>query len=53
MATTKKWLVTFTTRASKGTFLKEEVTASDWSYAKKALESRYNGIKILNYTEIR
>lgn len=52
MTTIRKWLVTFTTPNSKGAFLKEEVTGTDWSYAKKALESRYQGIKILNYTSI-
>jgi hypothetical protein len=48
-----KWLVTFTTPASKGKFLKETVEATDWFHAKALLESRYVGIKILNYTSVR
>jgi hypothetical protein len=46
----KKWLVTFTTPQSKGLVLKETVEEHDWFYAKKKMESRYQGIKILNYT---
>lgn len=48
-----KWLVTFTTPASKGKFLKETVESTDWFHAKALLESRYVGIKILNYTSVR
>ena len=53
MSSTQKWLVTFTTPSSKGKFLKETVEATDWFYAKAAMESRYPGINILNYTPIR
>lgn len=52
MATIRKWLVTFTTPASKGAFLKEEVCATDWLYAKLLIESKYQGVKITNYREI-
>lgn len=52
-STLKKWLLTFTTPTSKGKFLKETVEATDWFYAKAAMESRYPGINILNYTPIR
>lgn len=52
MSKTRKWLVTFTTPASKGAFLKEEVSATDWLYAKLLLQSKYQGVKITNYREI-
>lgn len=49
----RKWLVTFQTPASKGLHLKETIEASDWFHAKAMLESRYPGIKILQYTPVR
>lgn len=49
----RKWIVTFTTTASAGLFLKETVEATDWFHAKKMLESKYVGLKILSYSPIR
>ncbi len=49
----RKWIVTFTTTASAGLFLKETVEATDWSHAKNLMMSKYVGIKVLNYTLIR
>lgn len=49
---THKWLITFITPLSKGKFLKETVEATDWFYAKAAMESRYPGITIINYTPV-
>lgn len=48
-----KWLVTFNTPASKGVSLRETVEGTQWQQAKLALESRYPGIKILNYTPVK
>jgi len=45
-----KWKVTFTTPTAKGRSLTEIIEASQWSYAKAMLESKYAGIKILQYT---
>lgn len=53
MSTTSKWLVTFSTPQSKGALLKETVEATSWQYAKMLLESKYQGIKITNYTSTR
>jgi hypothetical protein len=50
---TYKWLVTFSTPASKGMNLKETVEGTDWFHAKALMESRYPGIRILNYTPVR
>ena len=50
MSTTHKWSVTFSTPQSKGMLLHETVEAISWQYAKLALESKYSGIKISNYT---
>lgn len=47
---TSKWKVSFTTPESKGRILTETVEATQWSYAKAMLESKYIGIKITNYT---
>ncbi len=49
----RKWIVTFTSTASAGLFLKETVEATDWSHAKKLMESKYLGLKVLNYSLIR
>jgi len=50
---TRKWLVTFITLTSRGMNLKETVEATDWFHAKALLESRYPGIRILNYTPVK
>jgi hypothetical protein len=50
---TYKWKVTFTTPAAGGRSLTEIVEASQWSYAKAMLESKYSGIKILQYTPVK
>ena len=47
-----KWKVTFTTPAANGKSLTEVVEASQWSYAKAMLESKYAGIKIRQYTPV-
>lgn len=48
-----KWKVIFTTPTANGRSLTEVVEASQWSYAKALLESKYSGIKIKNYTPIK
>jgi hypothetical protein len=48
-----KWSVKFTTPQSGGRMLSETVEAPQWSYAKILMESKYAGIKILNYTPIK
>ena len=50
MTTTHKWLVTFTTPTSGGRFLKEVIESTDWFYAKAIIQSKYDGVKIVNYT---
>lgn len=46
------WVVTYITPSSKGKFLKETVEGTDWFYAKAAMESRYPGLTIINYTPV-
>ncbi len=53
MTITKKWLFTFYTPASKGALLKEVVYATDWKYASIIMKSKYTGIKITHYTQIK
>lgn len=53
MSKLRRFLVTFTTPESKGAMLKEEAVGTDWYYAKLALTSRYKGIRIMSYTEIK
>jgi hypothetical protein len=53
MASTTKWLVSFTTPASKGMFLKETIEATHWNYAKAILESKYQDVKVMSYTIVR
>ena len=48
-----KWKVLFTTPTSGSRILTETVEATQWSYAKSMMESKYNGIKITNYTPIK
>jgi hypothetical protein len=50
---TYKWKVTFTTPAAGGRSLTEIVEATQWAYAKAMLESKYAGIKILQYTPLK
>ena len=50
---TYKWKVTFTTPSAGGRSLTEIVEASQWSYAKAMLESKYSEIKILQYTPVK
>ena len=45
-----KWLVSFNTPSSGAIALKETVEATQCQHAKLMLESKYPGIRILNYT---
>ena len=48
-----KWLVSFNTPSSGAISLKEIVEATQWQHAKLMLESKYPGIRILNYTPVK
>jgi hypothetical protein len=47
-----KWKVIFTTPTAGGRSLTEIIEAQQWFYAKAMLESKYDKIKILQYTPI-
>ena len=50
---TYKWLVLFNTPTSGAITLKETVESIQWQHAKLMLESKYPGIRILNYTPVK